>query len=345
MLLFHGTGGSRDLVPSIFRDGLIPVTRPWAHEATGIDEHVFASTTPIGSRGGDPIAFAQRRVWRDDQDAWLVVLDVPAEAIRGAVPNVELQLWWRTRAFVNEVFANLGDTRLVIAAMRERRAPARDLLAYRVKSVVAGLCEPEPDAETLVQFERAYLRANDGDKARVAASYRLHLPSWFAEDSHYPSCAGCMHNLFAVVVAAPSIGDGSIEFSRGSWDRVDLATYGAGFDALDRWFASAGDPDVRLRADEFARRYPPPRELVPRTFWPDFATHELATRVRLPDTQVMLGHVAPAQLIGAIHLGGADRLSALVRPSRGETLANKLAHRTRELVELRQLQDRPAILR
>jgi hypothetical protein len=345
VILFHGTGGGRELLPALWRDGLLPAARPWAHEATGVGDHVFACSTAIGSRGGDPIAFAQRRVWRDDQDAWLVVLDVPAERVRGAVPNVELQLWWKTRELVRVVFdaKHRGHAQRVLDAMRARGVAARELLAYRVASVADGLCDGAPDADTLVQFERAYLRAVAGDKARVAASYGLRVPAWFADDGHYPSCAGCMHQLVVVEVVAPTVDGGygtTIAFPRGAWDRVDLATFGAAFDALARWLDHAGAPRLPARVTDL----PPAREVVPRTFWPDFATHDVAARAREPDTQVLLPHVPPAQLVGAIHLGGRARLSDLVRPARGETLAGKLAYATRRLVELRGSSERPITL-
>jgi hypothetical protein len=99
MLLFHGTSGDEALIEKIFVEGLLPHPRTWAKDATGVESHVFACTTPFGTRGGDPIEFAQRGAWRRNE-AWLVVVDVPADGdVRGAVPNGELEQWWKVKAF------------------------------------------------------------------------------------------------------------------------------------------------------------------------------------------------------------------------------------------------------
>lgn len=338
MLLFHGTSGDEALIEKIFAEGLLPHPRPWAKDATGVEAHVFACTTPIGTRGGDPIQFAQRGAWRRNE-AWLVVIDVPADGeVRGAVPNGELEQWWKVRAFEG-VMRDPDDVRRVIQAARGTGS-ARELFDYRVASTAEGLCD-QPDAHTLVQFERAYQRATDRRKAAVARSYGLRIPEWFASDAHYPSCAGCMHNLFVVDIVAFA---GEVTFSRGAFDKLDLATFATLFDALGRWFAHHGDPVVGSWS-ELAARYPPPRVLVPRTFWPDFATRDLAERIRQPDTQVLLGHVPPGQILGAIHLGARDRLSRLVKPARGETLATRLAYLARELAGVRRDRGAPLILR
>jgi hypothetical protein len=211
-------------------------------------------------------------------------------------------------------------------------------LRYRVKRVAEGLCD-EPDAHTLVQFEAAYHRARESEKARVARSYGLAIPPWFAEDGHYPSCMGCMHNLFEVDIEVPGVP--GLAFHRGAWDRLDLTNLGQLLDAVDRWLAHAGDPVVRTL--EALRRFEPPRDAVPRVMWPDFVTADLTTRMREPDTQVLLGHVAPSKIVGAIDIGTRDRLSPLVRPTRGQTLLGNLRHHTRELVERRARSSRPVL--
>lgn len=336
MIAFHGTGGDRRLIDAIFTDGLRPAPRPWAHELTGIENHVFASTTPIGSKGGDPIHFAQRRAWRTAR-AWLVVIEIDPDLVHGAVPNGELERYWQVKSFATIAFADGGHaSRAVLAAMRRLRAPARDLLRYRVRSVVDGLCAGPPDGATLVQFEQAYHRATD--KARVAASYNLQIPSWFADDAHYPWCMGCLHQLFEVEVVAPTAGD--VAFGRGAWDRLDLTTFGAMFDLLDRWLVAVGDPPLPNSLDELQRRYPPPRELVPRVVLRDFVTADLAIRMREPDTQLLLAAVPPSSVLGAIDLGTRDRLSSLVRPHRGEVLIDKLHYLARELAR----RERPTVL-
>lgn len=328
MRLYHGTGGERSVVESIFDKGLMPAPRPWAHEATGVESHVFACTTPIGTRGGDPIQFAQRRAWGKDARAWLIVIDVPDSLVHGAVPNDELERYWKARAFAASAFASTGELRVLVAAMRETRRSARELVRYRVVRTLEGLCDGEPDAHTLVQFEAAFMRASKKHKARVAASYGLRVPDWFLEDSHYPSCIGCMHQLFDVDLIVPDAGDA--RFERGAWDRLDTTTFGVFADILERWLAAAGDPPVRSLED-LQRAYPPPREVVPRVLWKDFVTADLATRMRAPDTQLLLGHVSPERIAGAIDLGTRDRLSNLVRPTGGETLLRKLEHLARGL--------------
>ena len=339
MILFHGTGGDRALLASIFAEGLRPSSRPWAHEATGMESHVFACTTPIGTRGGDPIQFAQRGAW-GARSAWLLVLDLPRDVvIHGAVPNDELERYWKARTFGDSVFHHHGrDLRALIAAMRRTRRAARDLLRYRVVRAEDGLTT---DADTLVQFEQAFIRAAAKHKRRVAASYGLVLPGEYLEDIHQPFCMGCTFQLYEVDIVVPEAP--GIAFSRGTWDRLDLSTFGMFADVLDRWLAAHGDPHVGS-IDQLQARYPPPRDLVPRILWRDFATADLAERSRAPDTQLMLGHVPPEQIAGAVELGTRDRLSGLVRPGSGETLQRKLDYLARQIVDRRRETGRPVVL-
>ena len=329
MRLFHGTGGGRSIVESIFEQGLLPTPRPWAQHATGIETHVFACTTPIGTRGGDPIQFAQRSAWGVDARAWLIVIDVPDALVHGAVPNDELERYWKARSFAASVFEKPTRFRALIAAARSSQRPIRDLLRYRVDRVEDGLSDEPLEGHTLVQFEAAFARASLKHKKRVAASYGLRLPDWFLEDSHYLTCAACIGQLFDVVVAAPDAGE-HVRFHRGSWDRLDLTTFGVFAELVERWIAAAGDPPIDS-IEELERAYPRGRDLVPRVLWKDFVTADLATRMRAPDTQLLLGHVPPAQIAGAIDLGTRDRLSSIVRPGGGETLLRKLEHLARGL--------------
>lgn len=333
MLAFHGTGADRALVEKLFAEGFEPQARPWAHDTTGVEKHVFACTQPIGTRGGDPIAFAQAGAWRDRR-AMLFVFDLDDTIdIHGAVSNEELERWWKVRSFASFEL----DHRL-FALARATRRPIRELLRYRVTSVADDLCD-EPDAHTLVQFEAAYHRARPLQKARVARSYHLRIPAWFSTDSHYPWCMGCMHNLFEVEIEVPALPD--LAFHRGSWDRLDLTVLGQLFDACDRWLAHAGDPPVTTLA-ALQRHAPPPT--VPRVMWKDFVTADLAERMRGTDTQLLLGHVPPARIVGAIDVGTRDRLSPLVRPVRGQTLLGNLRHVIRELVDRRARSAKPLVV-
>lgn len=338
MLVFHGTGGDRALIETIFAEGLTPSSRPWAHDLTGIENHVFACTTPIGSRGGDPLSFAQRRAW-GRHHAWLLVIDVPGTPtplLHGAVPNDELERYWSIRAFADSAFSQLAGFEELVETARARAVSTRDLLAYRLKSTADDLCDSEPDPHTLVQFEAAYMRASRADKARVAASYGLRIPDWFATDAHYPTCVGCMWNLCVVELEGP----GGHRFSRGSWDRIDLATFAGYADIIVRWL------DGRALPRTFAalQAGPLPKDRVPRTFWPDFITADLASRMRLPDTQLLLGHVGPEHIVGAIDLGTAHQLSTLVRPVDGETLPGKLMYLARQLAARRATASRPIMM-
>jgi len=345
VLLFHGTGGDRALVDTILDEGLTPAPagRTWAHDVTGVAEHVFACTSPVGSKGGDPITFARRRTWRD-HEAWLVIVDLPAaaeELVVGAIPNDELERFWVTEAFgAITVATDLLKTRALIAVARARGVACRELLVPQLTSIHDGLVDGPPDCDTLMQFERAYLRAVPRHKARVAASYGVRIPSWFSDDGHYPSCAGCMHNLFDVVFAAPDVlvRDAAPTFSRGSFTKLGLETMGAMLDALGRWIdaldPAAFDRWVRRRMGvpwrDMQRAFPPPRDAVPRTFHADFATADRATRMRASDTQLLLSRVPPEHIAGVIRLGDGNRFAARVRPSGGQTLAHTLWHLANE---------------
>jgi hypothetical protein len=342
VLVFHGTGGDRALVDKICAEGLVPTNNTWAHDTTGIEAHVFACTTPVGSRGGDPIHFAQRRAY-NDRRAYLFVLDVPPSLVRGAVPNGELEQYWFTRTFAEVAFdGSAWITGALIEEARERRCAARELLAYHIVTIANGLCKEPPTPHTLVQFERAYVRARTRkDKQRVAASYGLTIPDDFANDSHSPWCEACMGQLFHVQIAVVS--DTERRFHRGSWTHLDPTTLGAHIDALDRWLAAHGDPRFRDFAT-LQRDYPPPRDRVPRTMWPDFVTADLPARMKLPDTQLLLDHVTPEHIVGAIDIGDDDRLSPLVRPHDGEVLLDKLWYLARQLVERRRSSSTPVIV-
>ena len=286
MLLFHGTSGNRALIETIFAEGLKPHGgRHWAHELTGVDGHVLVSTSPVGSRGGDPIAYARARIYRDEEP-WLVIVDL-AQAdhglVTGAVPSSELERFWSVlNFFAVTTQADFEKTKRFVAAVHERGVNARELLSLSVKSVADGLCE-EPDAATLVQFERAFRLANTtAQKLRVAASYDLTLPTDFVDDSHYMWCMGCWHHLFVVELVAKDLG---LTFSRGSFERLDVETAGAMFDALARWFGAA-DPRAlaklhgQVSLAKLQRAIPPSHEHVPRTLMPDFATADLEAKIR-----------------------------------------------------------------
>ena len=342
MLVFHGTGGKRDLVDKICVEGLQPRSHEWAHEATGIESHVFVCTTPVGTRGGDPIHFAQARAW-NDRRAWLFVLDVPPSLVRGAVPNGELEQYWNVRAFVSMVFEReRANLRALVNLKREARCAARELLDYVVVSTAPDLCDGPPDAHTLVQFEHAYMRARTrAAKQRVAAGYGLRIPAEFADDSHSPWCSACLSQLFQIAIAVTA--DPYVQFARYSWQRLDVATFGALVDAFDRWLAAHGDPPFQSFA-ALQKSHPPPRDSVPRTMWPDFVTADLESRMKLPDTQLLLEHVPPEHIVGAIDLGDHDRLSALVRPRDGEVLLDKLWYLARQLVERRRRSATPVVI-
>ncbi len=358
MLLFHGTGGPRSLIEKIFDEGLRPHGgRDWAQHMTSVPEHVFACTTPVGSRDGDPIRFAQRGAWKKNI-AWMIVLDVPRDSplVVGAIGNQELARYWSLRAFAaSAVERTIGQTRAVLAAARETKRDLRDMITLEVRSVANGLVAGTPDAATLVQFERAYLRASWDDKARVARSYGLTIPEDFAEDPHYASCAGCMHNLFEVEFVVPDVlwWEKPAHFHRGSFDRMELETFCAHMEALGRWLA-AYDPELVDRIikkrdgvpwRDLQRALPPPADLVPRTFWPDLATRDLDERMGEPDMQILLHHVPPEHVVGALELGSSNQLSNLVKPRDGETLPSKLLHLAHEMRDQREASPRPILLR
>ena len=345
MLVFHGTGGKRDLVDKIcVRGAAAAQARPGGTTRPGFESHVFVCTTPVGTRGGDPIHFAQQRAWTDRR-AWLFVRDVPPSLVRGAVPNSELEQYWNVHTSLEQrVFSpTLGICVARSATCASRVDLRASLLDYVVVSTAPDLCEAPADAHTLIQFEHAYLRARTrAAKQRVAASYGLRVPDDYANDSHSPWCAACMGQLFHLVIALAD--DDARQFSRGAFHRLDLVTFGALADAFERWLTACGDPLRYTTFASFQREHPPPRDLVPRTMWPDFATADLDARMRLPDTQLLLDHVPPEYIVGAIDVGDDDRLSPVVRPRDGEILIDKLWYLSRQLVERRRRSSVPIIV-
>jgi hypothetical protein len=360
VLLFHGTAGPRALIEKICAEGLVPHGgRAWADRLTGVAEHVFVCTSPVGSRDGDPIRWAQRGAWKQHK-AWLVVIDLPRtarELVVGAIANDELARYWSLQAFVEVAVAtSLGDSRAVIAAARGRGVPVRELLVLEVASTADGLVEGTPDPATLVQFEAAYLRAGFAEKARVARSYGLRIPEWFAEDPHYGDCKGCLWNLFVVDFVAPDVigpAGTPARFGRGTWHRLDRETLGANLDALGRWLATYDEREVarvirrRDGIDWHALQLalPPPRDVVPPTFRPELLTEDRIELMELPDVQLLLRRVPSEHIVGALELGTAKGLSGLVRPHDGETLPDKLMFLATELRAARDRSGHPVIRR
>lgn len=360
MLLFHGTGGERALVEQILEQGLLPHGgRAWAEKLTAIPEHVFLCTTPIGTRDGDPIRWAQGRAWKQRR-AWLIVVDLPDarfdELVVGAIRNEDLTRFWTTQELVNTIGCDrITDVRRVHAHARQQGVAVHELVRLVVIQVADGLTMGRPpDAETLVQFEAAYYRASADRKETVARSYGLAIPEAFARDPHYPYCLGCGHQLFEVRFEIPDLRDERdrpLLFHRGAFTRLDRQTFGFHVDAVGRWL-DACDPaalartlarEPHLRLDRLAERFPPPAD-TPRTFSPDLLRGDLGPRAREPDTQLMLRQVPPELVVGAIDLGTRDRLSRVVRPNRGETLLDKLRFATSQLRARRERQGRAAIL-
>lgn len=360
MLLFHGTGGDRSLVEQILEQGLLPHGgRAWAEKLTSLPEHVFLCTTPIGTRDGDPIRWAQGRAWKERR-AWLIVAELPDarfdELVVGAIRNEDLTRFWTTQELVNNIFFDrIADVRRVHAHARQQGVAVHELVQLVVNHVAEGLTMGRPpDAETLVQFEAAYYRASADRKAAVARSYGLAIPEAFARDPHYRDCLGCGHHLFDVRFEIPDVCDARdrpLAFHRGAFTRLDRQTFGFHVDAVGQWL-DACDPQAlvrafaqepRIRLDVLAERFPPPAD-IPRTFSPDLLRGDLGSRAREPDTQLLLRQVPPELVVGAIDLGTRDRLSRVVRPNRGETLLDKLRFASSQLRTLRERQGRAAIL-
>ena len=115
MLLFHGTVGDID---SIFENGLIsqaeekslpesPDQWHWSSHITRCPKGVFFSSSPLGSKGGDPISFAagwpyQRHTTKAGH---IVVVDLPkdrSEYIQAVFPSSDVHFYyemieWRSK--------------------------------------------------------------------------------------------------------------------------------------------------------------------------------------------------------------------------------------------------------
>jgi hypothetical protein len=82
------------------------------------------------------------------------------------------------------------DVRRVIQAARVKGS-ARELFDYRVTSTAEGLCD-EPDAHTLVQFERAYQLLALGERT-CTRTHRALNPRQRAREAMGVSGSGSFH--------------------------------------------------------------------------------------------------------------------------------------------------------
>jgi hypothetical protein len=127
---------------------------------------------------------------------------------------------------------------------------------------------------------------------------------------------------------------------------VEPGDWGVLLEWLERWLGA--HPPARVERVcrkpgnwyDLARLLPPPRDRVPRTFWPDFATGFDAALLREPDVQVLTGPIPPRFIVGAIRVTDGHRIRRELRPERGRTLEANLWS---WIHELRRARRRPIV--
>lgn len=350
MLLFHGTSADDATLESIFTHGLQATRHHWAGEVTPTDEHVFLSTRPVAGKGGDPVSFARGWPSRGRRElappGYIFVVDVPESArshVVAAVRNQELERFWRMRAFVATLVspiyirgARVDGTHLEmlheLLGQRSARALRQGMRVMLLDSTRLS-CDTAPTVARLCGFRVDYGAADTPARKRaVERRYGIRVPDSFRDDGHNPFCGLCIGALFSWGYGF----EGQPHYAfPGHLDGRDLDSreMGGYLELLERWLAA--QPRRRLAAalrrpgqwHELLSRLPPPRDSVPRTLWPDFATgaHSAALLTE-PDVQVLCKPVPPGWLRGAIRVTDGGRIRAELRPDRaaGTTLEGNL---------------------
>jgi hypothetical protein len=379
MLLFHGTRLDRAGLDSVLDEGLRPFPKEWACSALGAarEPHdpphdpeagfVFLATSPVSGRGGDPLGFAlgwgsaARR--SRPTPGYIVVVQVPEPArghLLGAVPNHELEQFWRVRRFLGCVERDLlpGD----LLALREVTAPWRERLVPVVTHLNPGL-PPATSADQLQALMREWDAARTRrDKRRILRASGATVAAEDLEDSHTPFCADCTGTLFGTVElelaglparpprarqpsAPPRLRVGAA-FQGG----LDVPTVGLLLDALGRWLrahpaeAVARAVQAGAAVAKWARALEVPRDQVPRPLWPDFLTRFTDEDLRSPDTQVLLAGVPASWLLGVLRVSDDGHTLRPGLSGGGGPVLSELWRRTHLLRQERSAAGRPPVL-
>ncbi len=353
MLLFHGT--AEPFLDSIFAYGLLPPnsndrSSGWTKALSGLgqDACVFASTSPVASRGGNPVAFAMGyRGPLAERAGYIVVIDLPPEdlqQVRAVIPNVELHSFIDTlnaRYFLQQPFQiryrKLSE-RLDIAQfcifywlthfLKKRgyplEAPAlRELLKQHIDGSDAPYAWRVTGVETLSTG-----RVNLRTKAEPPYSYI------FEGFERYEPFLLFLQQLRARPLPQDAIlkpyrisgAEESVLSNLAFLLRI-VAAHVAPFAQRDilRFFQT----HPSWNWDDWYAAFPAQECDLPRLWHPDYGRHFDMQDLKSADNQLILSALPPRYILGAIKVSDGVKLLPHLRPDRkkGEKLSSRLWQR------------------
>lgn len=370
MLLFHGTAATDEALRSILRGGLRASRCDWAgHLVSEESAFVFLSTSPVAGKGGDPIAFARGWPSRPRHSAeharapgYLIVVELPEASpvpIHGAVRNVDVEAYWRARAFTWTIerhalvqsgasYRSCPETTLevlldVFALAEDRGASMQELLRPRTLWMAPGLVEGEVRPYELAALGRSYVDIwSRAEKEALVRRAGLRLPD--PDGSDYETCYLCFTgNVYSFGYAfdglPPLRGGDFVIAGQSLGEVIDPASMAANLEILRAWFRSYPAERVARAIGEkpawgrLQELLPPPRDKVPAPLRGDFLKSGLPEVLREGDVQVMTGAIPAEYIVGALPVTEGSRIREELRPDRerGETLQGKIWAAVHEL--------------
>lgn len=353
MLLFHGT--VEPFIEGIFAYGLLPPNRNdrssgWTKALSGLGQNacVFASTSPVASRGGNPVAFAMSyRGPLPERAGYIVVIDLPPEdlhQIRAVIPNVELHSFIDTlnaRYFLQQPFQiryQRFNERFDIAqfcifywltqylkqSAYPLEAPAlRELLRQHIDESNSPYAWRITGIETL-STGRVNLRTEpEPPYSYVFKGFERYKPFLHFLQEKRP------HSLPQDAVLKPyriSGAEESVLNNLAFLLRI-VAAHVAPFAQRDilRFFHTHSS----WNWDDWYAAFPAQECDLPRLWHPDYGRHFAMQDLKNADNQLILSSLPPRYILGAIKVSDGVKLLPHLRPDRkkGEKLSSRLWQR------------------
>lgn len=361
MLLFHGTRGGRDRIRSIAREGLRAVDHAWTHDVLrSKDPTTFLSPTPVAGHGGDPVAFAMGfRSWsgpRTPGDGWIVVVDLPHEAlastVRAVIANRDLEQYFARWTVLSELASRAVGPRAVTVLELLEELGRRPDLAEVARGARPVLLSHRRDVDLRgVSFAdwRAYATAIAAAPSleAVARAGRRYGVRW--AEPEVPHCDLCVSGmadwayelpvrlactgeapprLRAHVGARDLFGEGLVAHARMAarwYEGVDRREVAAGFERLAE--ASGHGPP----GEALTRLTPLDPARLPAPWRPGFGRTWREEDLRGPDVQLVCDAIPPEHVVGALRLAAGPKLRPWARPTKAAPLAQRLWRGARAL--------------
>lgn len=368
MLLFHGT--FEPFLESIFAYGLLPPnsndrSSGWTKALSGLgqDACVFASTSPVASRGGNPMAFAMGyRGPLPERAGYIVVIDLPPEdqyLVRAVIPNVELRSFidsLNARYFLQQPF------QVRYRHLKERFDIPHFCIFYWLTRFLKERGFPL-EAPTLHELLKRHLdesdppyawrvigvetlkngRVNLRTKAEPPYSYIFEgfdrykpFLHFLQEQLAYPLPPDAVLKPYRISGAEEAVLNNLAFLLR------VVSAHVAPFSERDilRFFRTHSS----WNWDDWYAAFPAQECDLPRLWHPDYGRHFTMQDLKNEDNQLIFSSIPPRYILGAIKVSDGVKLLPYLRPDRkkGEKLSSRLWQRAYALRA--QYTGRPAII-